>query len=264
MAKLSASKFNETALVIKDLLTLDDDAILEQTGQSISVLTKDARVPLQSLSDGYQSVVALTVDILDVLSRMWPKVSDAEGIVLIDELDVHLHPRWQMKIVASLRNALPRVQFVTTTHQPLCLRGLGKGEVVVMQRDAEGVLEPLYDLPSPADFRVDQLLTSDFFGLQSTVDPETEALFDTYYALLALPRRTAEQEAEMEELKSVLSTRRQLGDTQRESLYYEAIDKLLAAQKTRERRPPDQLRDEAVTQIGDIWANAMKNAGAGL
>ncbi|MBX5159617.1 MULTISPECIES: AAA family ATPase [Rhizobium] len=260
---LGPTSFHTTALVLKDLLDLEEEVEFVKEGTtSISIKGRDAKTRLRNLSDGYQTIVAMTVDILDVLSRLWPKLTEAEGIVLIDEIDAHLHPRWQMRIVGSLRNAMPGVQFITTTHQPLCLRGLVRGEVVVMQRDANGLVEPLLDLPSPADFRVDQLLTSDFFGLRSTVDPETERLFDTYYALLALDERTPDQESQMQVLQSELNGRRQLGDTQRESLYYEAIDTLLAKQTTAVRLPPEALREEVVEQIGALWSQLISNAGA--
>ncbi|AIC29522.1 AAA domain-containing protein (plasmid) [Rhizobium etli bv. mimosae str. IE4771] len=263
LLKRDPKDFGTTAMVLKDLLALDDEAEFVTDGRTIFVRSGDAKTPLRNLSDGYQTVVAAAVDILSVLSRIWEKLTEAEGIVLIDEIDAHLHPRWQMRIVGSLRNAMPGVQFITTTHQPLCLRGLGAGEVVVMQRDEEGVVEPLLDLPSPADFRVDQLLTSGFFGLRSTVDPETERLFDTYYALLALDDRTAEQESELESLQAELAGRRQLGDTQRESIYYAAIDKLLAKQATPARLPPETLREEAVEQIGALWTQMLSKAEAG-
>ena len=62
--------------------------------------------------------------------------------------------------------------------------------VVVMSRDEAGRVEAVAELPSPADFRVDQLLTSEFFGLNTTTDPVAEKIFDEYYALLALPKRS--------------------------------------------------------------------------
>ena len=55
----------------------------------------------------YQTVIPATADILEILSRIWTDPTLAEGVVLIDELDAHLHPAWQMRIVGSLRRALP-------------------------------------------------------------------------------------------------------------------------------------------------------------
>ena len=180
LLKRDSRQFNDAAIILKDLLSLDDDAYVLKEKEEIYVKIKGSKILLKDLSDGYQTVVAMTVDILSLLSNIWDNLLNAEGIVLIDELDAHLHPTWQMQIVSSLRQAFKGVQFITSTHQPLCLRGLKKGEVAVMQRDEEGLVSVETDLPSPGDFRVDQLLTSEFFGMNSTIDPDTEFLFDKY------------------------------------------------------------------------------------
>ena len=253
LSGLAKRDFDRTAIVLKDLLALDPEAKLYRSRGRISVDISGVRVSLSSLSVGYQTVVAATADMLEILSRVWTDPLEAEGIVLIDELDAHLHPTWQMQIVNSLRRALPAVQFITTTHQPLCLRGLAEGEVVVMRRDENREIEVIADLPSPADFRVDQLLTSPFFGLNSTTDPDTELLFDRYYALLSLKERGEEDEHELAELTGKLETRKQFGETQREGLYLEAIDRLLARRKAMPMIPHEAVREEAVNEISAIW-----------
>lgn len=257
LAGLSPTNFNIVAIVLKDLLAIDPNANLERKARRVTVRTPTSNIPLNALSDGYQTVIAATIDILEILSRIWSNTSEAEGIVLIDELDAHLHPTWQMQIVTSLRRALPSVQFITTTHQPLCLRGLTAGEVAVMRRTDTGDLDVLTALPSPADFRVDQLLTSAFFGLNSTQDPGTEQLFDRYYALLAMDSREEKEEAELAALKTRLEGRRQLGDTQREALYLEAIDKILSRQKTPDYVAPAEVRTQAVEEVSAIWQRLM-------
>jgi len=184
----------------------------------------------------------------------WPKLQDAEGIVLLDEIGAHFHPAWKMRIVESMRRAFPGMQFIATTHDPLCLRGLGEGEVVVMRRDQAQNVEVVCDLPSPSDFRVDQLLTSEFFGLHSTFEPEVEKDFDQYYALLALTARSADQEAMLGGLRDKLKDRRYLGNTLREQLMYEAVDHLVARQMHGERKPIPQLKREAVEELSRLWS----------
>lgn len=257
LMRLKQRTFDDTAIILKDLLNLDEQTKMIRSTGEVWIKTPGSKTSLKNLSDGYQAIVAMTVDILDVLSRIWPRLSEAEGIVLIDELDAHLHPTWQMKIVGSLRKALPGVQFIATTHQPLCLRGLMKGEVIVMQRTKGGLVEPLTNLPSPQDFRVDQLLTSEFFGMNSTIDPETEELFDAYYALLAIDNRTSKQEETLSSLRTELDGRRRLGDTQRETLFYETIDTLLSKQTTSSRLSPENLQDEAIRQVSALWNSVI-------
>jgi uncharacterized protein (TIGR02646 family) len=250
---LDRREFNRVALVLKDLLALDADAELIREKRAVMVRTRGVKIPLRQLSDGYQAVVAMSVDMLEVAIRLWPSLQEAEGIVLLDEIGSHLHPTWKMRIVDSLRKAFPGMQFIASTHDPLCLRGLSEGEVAVMRLDQSGQIEAVTSLPSPADFRVDQLLTSEFFGLNTTTDPDTEKIFDEYYALLALAKPTAVQKQQIETLRDQLKDRRYFGHTLREQLMYEAIDRIVAKQKHAERKPIPQLKQDAVEQLARIW-----------
>ncbi|WEX14262.1 AAA family ATPase [Pseudomonas sp. G11] len=249
--------FDAVALTMKDLLALEDEAVLGRERGEVVVKVHGEKVPIKRLSEGFQSVVAMSVDMLEVATRLWGRAEHAEGIVLIDELGTHLHPTWKMKIVASLRRAFPGMQFIATTHEPLCLRGLDKGEVVVMRRDESNHIYPVTGLPSPSDFRIDQLLTSEFFGLSSTVDPEVELLFDEYYALLALTQRTKEQDVRLKALKSELQARRYVGDTAREQLMFEAVDRVIARSREEGRVRIPELKGEVTSEISKIWEEAI-------
>lgn len=253
LLSLDDVRFSDTALILKDLMALSNDAQLVKENGRVVVVAHGSRVPLKQLSDGYQSVVAMTVDILEVALRLWPNLAEAEGIVLLDEVGAHLHPTWKMKIVGSLRKALPAMQFVATTHDPLCLRGMGKGEVAVMQRDENSRVTALTGLPSPGDFRIDQLLTSDFFGLNSLDDPEVEALFDEYYALLGMSSLDEEQKKRLSQLREELKDRRHFGTTKRESLMYEAVDRLMAQHRKQPTIPIADLKESAVEEVAKIW-----------
>ncbi len=250
------ARFDAIARALKSLLGLEEgDRLLRNTRlRRIEVEAFGVRVPLEHLSDGYQSVVALATDIMAVLLERWPVVDAAEGTVLIDELGAHLHPRWRMKIVPSLRQVFPRVQFLTSTHDPLCLRGLGAGEVAVMRRGPEGEIVAVTDLPSVQGLRVDQLLTSEHFGLNSTIDPELDALFAEYYLLKAKTRRTKAEEARHAELAARLDELQVLGATRRERIVLEAADEFIARSGTL--ADVDQrvaLKQRTKTRIADIW-----------
>ena len=83
-------------------------------------------VPWSELSDGYHMFIALVADIARravMLNEIDGTEAPArvEGVVLIDELDLHLHPRWQREALPSLRRAFPRLQFIITTHSPQIL-----------------------------------------------------------------------------------------------------------------------------------------------
>lgn len=261
LGKLKRKEFDGVALALKDLLSLENDARLHRKQSRVYVHRHGVNAPIQQLSDGFQSVVAMSVDILEVAMRLWGNPETAQGIVLLDEIGAHLHPTWKMRIVTSLRQAFPGMQFIATTHDPLCLRGLTKGEVVVMRRNEAGHIESVTDLPSPGDFRVDQLLTSEFFGLNSTVDPETEELFDRYYALLALNERTPEQIEELERLQSELRDRRYVGDTLRDQLMFEAVDKVIAQHRAAGNLSMPEMKQEAADELAQLWKETVADLG---
>ena len=100
-----------------------------------------ARVPIEELSDGFRSILSLTLELLRHLTIAFDPESVFDpsgtmvlppGVVLIDEVDVHLHPTWQKSVGTWLTEAFPNVQFIVTTHSPLACRGAAKGSIFVL------------------------------------------------------------------------------------------------------------------------------------
>ncbi|MBK4725337.1 AAA family ATPase [Pantoea agglomerans] len=257
LAKAPIHLFDQAALLLKDLLSLNDDVIFVRREEEVLVSSPEQEIPLGVLSDGFKAVIALTIDIFSVAERLWGSPENAEGIVLLDELDCHLHPTWKMRIVSGLRRAFPGMQFIVTTHDPLCLRGLQQGEICLMKKDEIGRVTANTDLPDPADFRVDQLLTSSFFGLNTTRDPQDEVLFDEYYALLSLSERDEAQTAKLAQLKSELKDRRYVGDTAREQLMFEAVDQVIANRRSRGKTQVYEMKEEVVEAISALWDEVL-------
>lgn len=104
--------------------------------QQLMVEFKDGRLySFDNLSDGYRNMLAIVADIAHRAARLNPHLgSDAAksspGIVLIDEIDLHLHPKWQREIITSLRSAFPSIQFIVSTHSPFIIQSLKRGEVI--------------------------------------------------------------------------------------------------------------------------------------
>ena len=238
LAGLDDEAFQHVAAALVSVLALANDQRVVRSDDGLRIDAAGHRSSIPQLSTGYQAVLALAIDALRVLLKYWPTPETAEGLVLIDEIGAHLHPRWQMRIVGALRSVLPRVQFLATTHSPLCLRGLEAGEVVVLHREGDDGIRIETDLPPVAGLRVDQLLTSEHFGLLSTLDPDIEDRFLMYYELLALRERTPEQEADLTRLKADLDRLRQFGTTRRERLALEAADATLAAEEAANTEAP--------------------------
>lgn len=96
-----------------------------------------ARLPVNELSDGYRSVLSLTFELIrqlamtygaeHVFSQQDPTKVQAPGVVLIDEIDAHLHPSWQMEIGLWLRRHFPHIQFFVSTHSPLICQAAATG-----------------------------------------------------------------------------------------------------------------------------------------
>lgn len=148
------------------------------------------RVRLDALSDGYLTTTGWVIDLiarwidrkrvldesvgLDILHQM-------TGFVLIDEIDLHLHPIWQMRVIDDVRRLFPRLSFIVTTHNPLTLQGSRPGEVYVMWRDGAGVELAQCDIRPGHD--VDRVLF-DQFGIEHTFDKETRDLLRRHRELL--------------------------------------------------------------------------------
>jgi hypothetical protein len=260
LAALGDRPFNAAALCIKDLLKLPQEKDLYRDGGQVMIPDQgNVARPLRQLSDGYQTVVALAVDIMAGLQEQERDFSTTPGIVVIDELGTHLHPRWRMEIVGSLRRAFTSMQFIATTHEPLCLRGVRKREVAVMRREGDEIFA-VTDLPSPEGLRVDQLLTSPFFGLHTTIDPALDLEFQEYYDLLSTSAPTADQADRREELRARLARFSFLGYTRRDQLVLDVVDRFLADER-RKRVQVVDLPPEVRGEIERIWKNVGKMEG---
>lgn len=254
LLQLDKRAFRIASRALRHLLGLKPSEGLRRDRASKTVRCQllGAVVPLNQLSDGYQSVVAVSCHILAVLLDLWDDASAAEGIVILDEMGAQLHPRWRMRVVETIRAVFPRVQFLTSTHEPLCLRGLQHGEVARLERSKGPGRNVVVQqaLPDVAGLRVDQLLTSELFGLRSTMDPAIERAFDEYYDLLAARELSDADTARLEELREELARREQLGETRRERLVFEAADRWLAQQRSAAVPAPDH---EAVDLLTTLW-----------
>jgi hypothetical protein len=206
-----------------------------------------------------RAAVSLVLDIMSVLLFRWGAMESAEGIVLIDEIDAHLHPQWKMQIIDRLRSVFPRVQFIVTSHEPLTLRGLHAGEVAVLRRGRNGNVSVITDLPSPRALRIDQILTSEFFGLNSTSDPETERLFGEYYELLVIAKPRAAEKRRIATLQKELDDRELLGENRRERMMLDAADRFLAAEEA----APDKVRASGRKQHVERALDAMWTSAEG-
>jgi len=136
--------------------------------------------PVGAVGDGYQATLAWLADFFG-----WALFYDERffsrrlsGVVLVDEIEKHLHPRWQRQIIRELHDQFPDVQFIVTSHSPICAGGVsdldeGDGALYHFSSDQQ---EPVSSIEPPAGWRYDQIITSSAFGLTSPRDATTEEI----------------------------------------------------------------------------------------
>ncbi len=140
-AKKSNKDFNEkyqkTKQLLVDILQIKDIQIDFKTDK-VTYIEQDANgdayeeLPLHQLASGYRSLIAMVGDMILKLFRTQPEILDPkelEGIVIIDELDLHFHPKWQKRLPQILTKHFPKIQFIASTHSPIPFLGAPKGSV---------------------------------------------------------------------------------------------------------------------------------------
>jgi hypothetical protein len=244
----TGSRFDTIAAALRVVLALNDDDELLVQPDTVAVRANGRVSPIDSLSEGYRSVFVMTVDILRELIEHWSHLEQAQAVVLIDELETHLHPRWKMQVMTSLRRVLPRVQFIATTHDPLCLRGMDDDEVQVLQRDEMGRITRLEQLPSVRGMTAEQLLTSDYFGLSSTADPSLEIELARVAGDVVRRRGDTIVVAPSEATRRLVS-QLTVGDSPSEQVIQEALRTYLEQREAGAGVPRPELRSEAVAAV---------------
>jgi len=164
--------------------------------------------PLNALSDGYKAFIGMAGDLLSHLNDVCPPdlpLTKQSGIVLVDEIDLHLHPSWQRTIVPTLAAAFPRIQFIMTSHSPLVVGTVHRENIFITDLDGDGVATIKQIEEKVFGRGAEQLLLSSYFGLTTTraeafVD-EAQDLFrkaadgDADAALAYLERLTGNENA---------------------------------------------------------------------
>jgi hypothetical protein len=131
-------------------------------------------LPFQALSDGYRAYIGWVGDLLYHLCMGAPAAMplvQGRGVVLVDEVDLHLHPAWQRHVMPTLSRALPNLQFVFTSHSPLVVGSLYAVNVRVLDAMEVGSAVETVVSTSRAEvygLSADQILTGGHFGLRTT------------------------------------------------------------------------------------------------
>lgn len=182
----------------------------------------------QDLSDGYRSMLALSVDLLRWLTQAFPDEPnplECPGVVVVDELDAHLHPDWQRRIGHWLRQKFPNIQFIVATHSPFLAQVAGEDAAgddsattateadacsgnIKLEESSDGVV--FVGATEPArNLQADQILLSPLFGVESLYAGPVEDRLNQYRSLRAKKRQgnlSPEEETRFQQLELWAST----------------------------------------------------------
>jgi AAA domain, putative AbiEii toxin, Type IV TA system/AAA domain len=122
-------------------------AVIERDGRDLAVVRRRGLdLDLRELSDGYQAILVIVLDLL-IRSAFLPLTGDPTRpatTIVVDEVDLHLHPRWQRRVVRQLTRLFPEAQIVLTTHSPAVVQGaIDDGHAVLILREKTGTVAPL-------------------------------------------------------------------------------------------------------------------------
>lgn len=165
-------------------------------------------IPFSALSLGYQTTICLAIDIAWRLFQYYPNSKTPRtqpAIILIDEIDLHLHPRWQRLIIEKLGNIFTSTQFIATTHSALMVQSATDVNLAVLQKDENEVriendLEVVHGWRVD-QLRVDQILNSPIFGLENSRGSRSEELFKDRAELLGKLKRTPKEEVRLAQIR---------------------------------------------------------------
>jgi predicted ATPase len=181
----------------------------------------NCKIPVEELSDGYRSILSMTFELIRQMKRAYPETNifsrdgakiTKPGVVLIDEVDAHLHPSWQKRIGLWFREHFPQIQFIVTTHSPLVCQAADVGTV--------------WRLPSPGSSEqagmvtgtdLDRLLygnildaySTDLFGTGATRSAEAQKRLERLAELnmFELDRElSTEERSELQTLRATMPT----------------------------------------------------------
>jgi predicted ATP-binding protein involved in virulence len=155
-------------------------------------------IPFADMGLGYKTMITWILDLVIRLYKRYPESNDPlsePAIVLVDEIDLHLHPKWQRTIMDFLTQRFPNTQFIVTAHSPLVVQAAQDANIVLLRREGDRVV--IENNPEIIDnWRVDQILTS-LFELPSARSATLDPLLKRREEILTKPKLTPKDKAEL-------------------------------------------------------------------
>lgn len=200
--------------LLPGFLGMHPDANLESALFEFLMGESHLILPADWLSDGYKAMLSWVFDLLvhamldmpggpDPRGALAARPDQQPGIVLLDEIDLHLHPTWQRRIVPLLRRIFPRLQFIVSTHSPLVLASFEREEIILLKLQDGQVIQDDAEI-EPGILTASEILTN-FFDVQRAGRPELVRKERRYLELRGIERPSEVQRREMMQLESELA-----------------------------------------------------------
>jgi len=209
----------------------------------VLVRTDDGVVSLDVLSQGTSSLMGWVGHLLQRqfdMSANVVSIRQQPAIVLVDEIDAHMHPLWQRLLVTQMKRLFPNIQFIVMTHSPLVAAGLSQEEIMIFRRQPDGIStgHPPIDTRG---MRSDQILTSPLFDLDGTRDPEVDRYIARYTELSTQKDLSADEREELGRVSDVLKLRLPSHQEREEARTASALIEA-AVQDRLSKMPPEERR----------------------
>ncbi|WP_333877772.1 AAA family ATPase [Methylobacter sp.] len=184
-AQVYDQALNRITTLIRDICDLELEFRLERSPLAVTVRVNGDTIHFDSLPDGLKSIISWVADLsLRLEAIPWQEQRDVFSqpiILLLDEVDIHLHPKWQRRILPAIQTLLPNAQIFVSTHSPFVVGSVEDAWVYRLPEPGQGngIIEGVQS-GAGKSYR---LILNEVFGIDDEFDIETEALFDEFYRL---------------------------------------------------------------------------------
>lgn len=174
-------------MLIRNICDLDLEFRLDRSPLAVSARLKGETIHFDALPDGLKSIISWVADLsLRLEAIPWEAEQDifSQPIILfLDEIDIHLHPKWQRCILPAVQKLLPNAQIFVSTHSPFVVGSVEDAWVYRLPepKNGKGTSGTVQAIPSGAG-KSYRLILQEIFDLEGEFDVETEALFSDFYA----------------------------------------------------------------------------------
>ena len=206
----SARMFQTFKDVVRDIVPGRHVAFkrVDRRQWTVVLATDDGDVSFDALSQGTSSILAWVGILLQRLYDIYPEADAPErqmALVLVDEIDAHLHPRWQRKLVTLTRGKFPNVQVIASSHSPLLAGCMHRTELLIVERDINtGLMQAKRPREELSGRKADDILTSSLFALPTSRSVDAEEKIKEYFSLFEKYDRSEVEDERLHQLEQDL------------------------------------------------------------